>query len=200
MKDLSRNAEILRYFLEERGALNHTRLLKLAYLADLSARRLLGRPISAFSYFFHHHGPFDPALYDALGELKRAGWAEERLEYYSDRKYEQRVSWTGPSGLASFSPAEREILGHVTRTYAGMPLDQLLDDVVYQTEPMKAAQRGSTIPMADQNDAERNELGFDLEQVLAAERDALQGNYMTGRDFFDALRATIAPDGTRQHH
>lgn len=200
MKDLSRNAEVLRYFLEERGALNHTRLLKLAYLADLSARRLLGRPISTFSYYFHHHGPFDPGLYDAVGELKRAGWAEERLEYYSGRKYEQRVSWTGPSGPASFSPAEREILEHVTRTYARMPLDQLLNDVVYQTEPMKAAQRGSTIPMADQNDVERNELGFDLEQVLVAERDALQGNYMTGRDFFDALRAAIAPDGPRQHH
>lgn len=200
MMDLSRNAEVLRYFLQERGALNRTRLLKLAYLADLSARRLLGRPISAFSYYFHHHGAFDPALYDALGELERAGLAEERLEYYSDRKYEQRVSWTGSSGPASFSPAEREILEYVTRTYAQMPLDQLLNDVVYQTEPMKAAQRGSRVPMADQNDAERNEIGFDLEQVLAAERDALQGNYMTGRDFFDALRATIAPDGPRRHH
>jgi hypothetical protein len=200
MANLSRSAQVLGYFLEDRGTLNHTRLLKLAYLADLSARRLLGRPITAFEYYFHHHGPFDSSLYGALGELKQAGLADERTEYYSDRKYEQRVTWTGGTRPAAFTAAEREILDYVTRTYAQMPLDQLLNEVVYETQPMKAARRGSRVPMAEQDNAERNEIGFDLEEVLAAEREALQGNYMTGQDFFDALRATIARDRPRQHH
>ena len=153
--------------------------------------------MTAFDYYFHHHGPFDPALYDAIGELKQAGLVEEKREFYSGRKYEQRVSWTGSLAPGRFSAAEREILDHVRRTYAHLPLEQLLNDVVYQTEPMKAARRGRRVPMVEQNNADRDEIGFDLEEVLAAERDALQGNYMTGRDFFDALRATIASGGTR---
>src|SRR5213594_2550199 len=74
---MSRNAEVLQIILQQAGKpLAGVRLLKLAYLADLYAWRVLGHPISDFQYHRYHHGPFDKAFYEARDSLIEEGLVE----------------------------------------------------------------------------------------------------------------------------
>lgn len=191
MGALSRNAEVLKYFSEKAQGLGVTHLQKLAYLADLEARKLLGRPISEFEYIWHHHGPFDKALYHARDELAAKGFVERDERYTIYGSVEKRTFDTGKSAEYSFSPAEREILDYVARTYVPAGLSDVLAHV-YQTEPMKQAVRGRRVPVEVLDNRDRAAIGFDLEEVLAAERDLDNGRYTLATDFFNGLRAQIS--------
>ena len=195
-RSLSRNAQVFLYFLRHSSGLGHTRLLKLAYLADLEARRLLGSPISTLRYIFHRHGPFDPALYESVAELERAGLARvQEVRYPSGQHEKQVVATTQAPDVSGFTPAETQVLAYVARQYGGMDLGTLLQQVVYQTRPMRRAERGASVPVEMENNVDRQEIGFDLNEIIAAEQEAERGNYVTADAFFDALRAEIAADG-----
>src|SRR5713101_4784486 len=78
MPTLSRNAQVLRYLLQVAPGIGHTKLAKFAYLADLVARKYLGRAISTFVYVYDQHGPFDsPRFFKAISELKRLDFVTE---------------------------------------------------------------------------------------------------------------------------
>lgn len=189
-RPMSKNAKMLKFFLQQSPArgLGQTRLQKLAYLADLESRKLLGQPISDFKYVFHHYGPFDSALYDAIDELLGNEYAIRSEIDYGQGFVEKRVRDTGHAALMDFAPAELEILSFIVEKYMRTPLKSLLDDVVYETEPMKKVERrGQRLPMDEMNDVEKKRLGFDLEKVIEAER----GSHRPAKDFFDELRAKI---------
>jgi uncharacterized protein YwgA len=180
---------MLKFFLQQTPkGLGQTRLQKLAYLADLEARKLIGRPISDFRYTFHHYGPFDSALYDAIQELTETGYASRSEVDYGEGFVEKRVRDTGRPALLDFAPAELEILSYVVEKYTRTPLKSLLDDVVYETEPMKNVQkRGQQLDMDRMNNVDKRRLGFDLEKVIEAER----ATDRPAKDFFNELRAKV---------
>lgn len=197
MEKLSRNAQVLQFFLQHahRG-LGHTKLQKLAYLADLEARKVLGHPVSAFEYVFHDHGPFDSDLYDAVEELRAAQFATESSINHGDGYIERCVRKTDTAPVFQFSPAEAEILTYVARKYMGRRLRSLLDDVVYETEPMKKVEhRGQRVPVEIVDGQVRDRVGFDLEEVLAVEKRARAGARRPARAVFDGLRARIRERG-----
>lgn len=150
MAALNRTAQIVGYLLSHSGAVGHTRLLKLLYLADLESRRLRGRPISDLRYRFHHFGPFDPGIYAVVGELERDGLAEERTIQHRGGKVERQVVALGDLPRDAIDPVDEHILAYVSRTYARLPLDDLLK-IVYETAPMKEAVRGRSISMEAEN-------------------------------------------------
>lgn len=193
MGGFSKNAQLLGYLLEQIGAAGHTRLIKLLYLADLESRRLRGRPVSELRFQFHHHGPFDRAFYDALGELEGRQLIAEKIVHYPSGKYERQVEARAavPQHLDA---VDRHILTQICRAYGRMPLDDLLA-IVYDSAPMKNLERGKRVPMENENNKDRAEIGFDIEELVAAQQDAERGNYVTGAEFFDALRAKIAARG-----
>lgn len=92
-----------------------------------------------------------------------------------------------------FTLGENEILAYVAANYLNLPMSELLDDVVYETTPMKAAEtfRGP-LPMHLVDNEGRKAVGFDLEAVMRAERQAEEGHYATLGTYFDGLRARIA--------
>ena len=191
MDTLSRTAQAAGCLVTEVGVMGHTRLLKLLYLTDLESRRLVGRPVSGLRWKFHHHGPFDSSIYTALKELADAGVVTEAPVVHPDGKLERQVRGTGTAPDDALSEVDRRILRHIARTYGDMPLATLLDEV-YQTEPMKAAVRGKLIPMEMEDNKGRDELGFSLDEVVAAQEAAERGDYVTAPEFFDALRAEAA--------
>ncbi len=198
MEHLSKNAQVLKYFAERcPGGIPRTRLVKLVYLADLEARKLLGHPISDFEYIWHHHGPFDKVIFEAITELVNAELAERRYVQIDANMTEKRLQIVGGKGAFGFSLAEKEILSHVAERYMETPLKELLDDVVYQTPPMKSvSQKGERLPMEDLDNQDKNRIGFDLEEVLAAEQEADLGRFMLAGDFFNALRVEVGGAGT----
>lgn len=139
---LSRNAQVLRYLLEAAPGVGHTKLVKFAYLADLEARRYLGRPISGFHYSFAQHGPFDRAFFAARDELRTSGYITEHPVACGP--------YAGPTTKPleyGFSLGEAAVLTYVAETYLGQTAGDLCDDVVYQTEPMQMATRGKALKM-----------------------------------------------------
>lgn len=199
MTTVSKNAQIIKFFtqLADNG-IGRTKLFKLAYLADLEARKLMGRPISSFDYQWHNHGPFDRNVYEAIEELENSGLAETRPLHHGSGHVEKRlVDVKAQAALLGFSPAENEILQYVAARYMAVPLQELLDDIVYQSKPMKAVEkRGDHLDMAIVDKAEERRVGFVFEDVVAADLASREeGGYMLADEFFDGLRAETFGNG-----
>ncbi len=195
MKTLSRNAQVLKAICERRPDLGITKLLKLAYLADLEARKLLGHPISEFQYIRYHHGPFDTDVYNAVGELEAHGHVSRYEANYRPGYHKHGVRNKPTTFGHGLSPAEVEIIDYVVKSYGPMPLNTLLDKV-YATEPMRAVERfEQSLPMHVVDNAEKDEIGVDLEEIIARERRIEQGHYILGPDLFNGLRTQIRRRG-----
>jgi hypothetical protein len=188
MGQLSRNAQVLRYLLGIAPGLGHTKLLKFAYLADIEARRYLGRPISTFRYLRYTHGPFDPQFYGAKDELLEGGYASSTTKWIGN--YQGNCLEPTPAPVEyEFSTSEAAVLRFVADSYLTMSARQLCDDVVYETEPMKDAQMMEELPMDSLNRKPDDPLSFDLERLLASEQSAKNGKVRPISKALDELRA-----------
>lgn len=189
---ISKNAQVLKFFAQQCEGLGYVRLQKLAYLADLESRELLGRPVSDFEYIWYTHGPFDRCFYDALEELDRNELVHQEEKRLKNGRTFKHVQDTGRSVAFDFTPAELEILIYVARTYTRTKLEELLDDIVYETEPMKeVAGRGERLPMEIANNKKRGDIGFDLDEVIAAEQRIESGAFVDLDTFFHGLQAEL---------
>lgn len=188
MPRLSRNALVLRYLLEVAPGLGHIKLLKFVYLADLEARRYLGRPISTFHYRRYTHGPFDAAFYAAKDELVAGEFATSCPTWVGNYKGNCLEPTPNPVEY-DFSPAEAEVLRYVAETYMTMTARQLCDDVVYETEPMKDAQMQDELPMDRLDRRTDDPFAFDLERMLRSEQSAKAGRVRPIRTALHELRA-----------
>jgi hypothetical protein len=147
-----KSAQMAKYIVKRlSGQIGRTFLVKLIYLADLHSRELRGQPISELRYHWHHYGPWDGSIQRKLSELVNrevllcstvpyGGW-------YASTYYD------GPTDLQSdLGLPESRILDLVIQTYSGKNLKALLDDVVYETPPMKDAiknkRRGGQLRMS----------------------------------------------------
>lgn len=190
MARLSRNAQVLRFLLEAAPGVGHTKLAKFAYLADLEARRHLGRPVSAFKYVMDKHGPFDRhGFFAARDELVTGGYAtEQQVATGPYLGYELTPSTLAPE--YDFTRAEAAVLEYVARTYLVLTARELCDDVVYQTEPMKKRLKmGERIPMESMKRKDEHELGFNLDRMLAGEESAKAGRVRPLAEAARELRA-----------
>ncbi|MGH7751585.1 MAG: hypothetical protein ACREN5_02110 [Gemmatimonadales bacterium] len=191
MTELSRNAQVLRFLLEAAPGVGHTKLAKFAYLADLEARKHLGRAISKFRYVLAKNGPFDArGFFGARDELVSQGYATEtEVPCGPYRGYELRPTPKAPE--YSFSVPEAAVLRYVAVTYLAMSARDLCEDVVYETEPVKrkGLKVGEKLPMDEVNREEKEELGFDLERMLAGEQSAEEGRVRSLAEALGELRA-----------
>lgn len=187
---------MLKYFVQHAGHLGITKIIKLTYLADLEARRCLGRPITHFEYVFDKHGPFDRRLYSCIRELVDAGLVTQQdVRHFAI--VEHRILDTGQPVQLSFSPAEEEVLRYLLEQYSSAPLGDLLSEVVYESRPMQRVKvRGERLPMDDENDRTRRQTGLDLAELLLAEQEATRGEFKELDEYFGELRASIAREGS----
>ena len=130
------------------SSLLKTQLVKLLYLADLEWYRCTGEQITELRYIWGHFGPWDQRIEDALAEMEghdlQCSW---RGRLRDGESY--CVVTPGPSPRISVElpPAMAEVIESTVRAYSRVPLETLLADIVYETAPMKAAQRGQPLPM-----------------------------------------------------
>lgn len=182
---ISKSAQVLKYFAQQYGAppsragIPRKRLVKMAYLSDLLAREYLGRAITEFSYYRYKHGPYDRAIVSTIDELVKAGLAEDRQVWDGDYRKKLLLD-TGVALAFDFSAGEMEILRYVANTYLRMPMEELLEDVVYPSSPMRQTSRmEEVLPMDSVNNRGAREVGFDLEAVLRAEQEIDAGRFKT---------------------
>lgn len=189
MSSLSRNAQVLRYLLEVAPGIGHTKLAKYAYLADLEARKYLGRPISSFRYCFDRHGPFDArGFFVAKDELLDGCYITESQvplgPYVGFEMYptERSVEY-------EFDLPDVQLLKYIADTYLSKSVRDLCDEVVYKTEPMLHARQGSALPMSRVNRKPGSRHDFDLERMLAGEASTQAGRVRPVAEVLNELRA-----------
>lgn len=179
MTNLSKTAQLLKYFAQQYPGVPRTLLAKYVYLADLHAREYLGEQISDFVYRKDNYGPFDRSYYSYIEELEAAGVAQDVFEHLGGNYRTYRL-YSRAATEFDFSAEELDVLAYVCRSYLGMSKPELLEEVVYQTKPMvPRPAEGEALDMDSINNEGRNEVGFDLSEILLAERQIASGNYTT---------------------
>src|SRR6266545_2089339 len=195
---LSREEELVAFFVNRCGRdgnLGRTRLMKLLYLADYEARRFLGRPISGAKYIWHFFGPYDPRLSAWIHRLTDGGVLVEAPVTYPSGK-SGFLYTPGPRQVPqTFKPVEIEILSYVCRQYSRVELRELLDDVVYQTEPMLRAQKKKAkerpLEMDMVNNAKAGELTIPLDELLERRRQLRAGECLSHAEAMTAVERKL---------
>lgn len=166
---------LIGFLLERNPGCRHGQLVKSLYLADLEARRCLGRPFTALNYIVYDGGPFDSDILSELKEMEQLGLLKVEQDGGAHRYFV-----AGHSIPTSFSKEERYVLDHVAELVRAAAAAGTLDGLVAQSRPMlDAAQRigvGHRLRM-ESVDNEAIVPGLELEKVLRAmqEQEAGQG-------------------------
>lgn len=192
---LLKNAQIIKYIVERLpDKLGRTHLLKLIYLADYHSHRLFGKPISEFKYIWYQNGPFDKSFYEYIDSLKESYIEEVSVQYpsgchgYVYRNKPARMEYSDISG------PEFYLLQYVIENYSKADLRTLLEEIVYETEPMKEAMkkgaRGKRISMkiVDNIDRELYE-GLNPEDIIAGKKAIHEGKAHSLEEVFSALQS-----------
>lgn len=193
MQEVSKTAQVLRLFAQAYGrpGIPRTRLVKLAYVADILTRQYLGHPLTELRWIKDHYGPNARELPQVTKELVELDLAEEYVTRDGNTRAIRLRASHAPM-VFGLTLGENEVLRYIIDNYLSMELEEFIDDVVKATDPFKAVNRhGEELPMDLVNGEKRDEIGFDLEKVLHAERQAAEGEWTTLADFANELRAEI---------
>ena len=184
---LTRNEQILKYLVAQCEKIaGRTRFLKFVYLADYYSHLFRGRPISSFRYIKWHHGPFDKSFYDVLKSLKTKGLITDEQIAWSKGELYRFIDIGGPVAY-DLLPAELHILSRVAELYQTAEIGELLDEIVYQTEPMKAVEDkriGTRLNMQALNDLGKKQIGgLDIDTILRSRQEIREGKYFDFDEF-----------------
>jgi len=166
-------------------------------MADILSRQYLGRPVTDFQWIKDHYGPNARELPEATDQLAEQGLAEETMSRDGERRTIRLRALPTPA-LFGFTLGENEVLRYVVENYADMPIEEFIEDVVKETDPVKAVERqGDALPMEIVDGTMARVIGFDLERVLNAERQAAEGLAITLADFVNELRTELTAGYTK---
>lgn len=190
---LDRADRLIAYFVNKcEEAPGRTRLVKLLYLTDYHARRALGRPISELEYIWYHYGPWDVSFPHRLQHLSELGLITQEVIPFDSGKvgYKYHAGSTGSIAF-DFSEAEEAVLTFVCREYSTGPLRDLLEDIVYQTEPMQIAKergaRNEPLAMDIVNNDQADALGIDFEELVRRSSAARAGKTFSTEELIASL-------------
>lgn len=128
-----------------------TQLMKLVYLADTEHVRLYGEPLTNVTWTWHHHGPFTPAVYDAVETLGEEGVVDDEVVVSGTERRRSvapgAATQAVDAALDRLSPRACRVLRHVLARYGHLSLPRL-KQVAYETAPMRAAQPGDRLDLS----------------------------------------------------
>jgi hypothetical protein len=190
---MDRPEEVLAYLIlgvaERGGTLGKTKLVKLAYLADIAHYARVRQTLTGFRWVYHYYGPysfeFDPALarldLDIPQESVPTAGGYQATVFRVTRADDLR-------SRMRLSERATRVAERVLERWAVEDLYPLLSHVYFDTEPMKGASPGdtldfSTIPPAPIGRPPRLELPPTDERRLRGIREA-----------FEAARSQVSED------
>jgi uncharacterized phage-associated protein len=192
---LSKNAQIIKYIVERLpDKLGRTHLLKLIYLADYHSHRLFGKPISEFKYIWYQNGPFDKSFYGYINSLKNSYIEKVSVQYPSGCHGYVYRNIPAQMKYDNISEPEFYLLQYVIENYSKVDLQTLLDEIVYETEPMKDVIKkkayGKRLPMkiVDNFDKEIYK-GLNPEDIISGKKAVHEGKAHSLEEVFSALQS-----------
>jgi hypothetical protein len=119
------------------------RLVKFLYLIDLEHQRRLGHPLTGLEWVYHLYGPYAFAIPEAG---KRLGFDLQREEFVNVKGHHGTLLQvhTPQSFPAELDRTAQVIVDGLLNVWANVET-RLLLQYVYETEPMKTAQRGDRL-------------------------------------------------------
>jgi|ERR1043166_7477706 hypothetical protein len=183
--------DLVLYFIQKLdGNLGRTKLIKLCYLTDLFHRKTSGRPVTGFQYKLFENGPFDTNFYPTVRALEQSGYiAETFVQEFNGHRYSIKKAKSPKEFLLTRD--QLYVAERVAEKFGRLPLDVLLDEIVYRTEPaMKAKETGSIrepLDMDQCNNQLKNDLGLDFDTYLAAKEEQARGERIPLEDVINSL-------------
>jgi hypothetical protein len=168
-------ADLIEYFLDIVPAAGRTQIVKYLYLADLEARKCLGKPLTDLGYILERDGPCHQRILATLDEMDESGRiVAEKYSYRGNRCYSYSRKRRAPKVRLA---AEKEfILNHVAELVRKNSLEKLLE-IVNETEPVVEAKKrgtGALLKMNLVNNKSRIR-GLELERVMKSVKDLDEG-------------------------
>lgn len=126
-----------------------TKLMKLAFLADVEHQRLYGKPVSSMEWTYHNYGPFAQPIYSATDALEIDGLIASTTQRASDRTgcqfsvVDERGDGVMPR-WEEFPMRARRALKLTFQRYGHLSVSQI-NEAAYNTEPMRAAKPGDCL-------------------------------------------------------
>jgi uncharacterized phage-associated protein len=138
--------ELLKLILQETESeslsIGKTKLIKILYLLEVEYYRSFQKRLTDLEWQFYHYGPYPIGIEKILGSPD----LEEMPKLLKDGKVYKKYS------VASDRSAERGIdsdvqrlIKRVVNEWGGLGLNDLLDFVYFETEPMRKAKRGEIL-------------------------------------------------------
>ena len=191
-----RIATLICFFLSKNPGAGRTQIVKFLYLTDLEYRQYQGKPVTDLEYVWGDFGPFDQRIYNVLETMKRRGLVQE-AEYVSGHgKPAYRYELTEPCRRDGLHRAEVEVAEHIAAQVRDTPLRELLDDVVYETEPMLDAKqreaRGQKLNM-DVVNLKKRRFGIDLEKAWDNDEAITTSKSISAEKLFTELLGQCPP-------
>lgn len=118
--------------------LGKTRLVKLLYLIEVEYFRYFRERLTNLSWRFWHFGPYPMGIDDLLHE----GFAEKSIELGDGQVLKTYELADEAESLPSIDAGIRGIVGRAMERWADTDLNELLNYVYFDTEPMEGTQRG----------------------------------------------------------
>ena len=139
----------------DRGAtLTQTKLVKLLYLVDVGRAASRRQALTGLRWRFYHYGPYALELPDTLDAMEgmelvvrdvRRGDRDSRL-YVGAPGAPEGDTWPEPT---------RHMVDALVDRWATSDLNELLDYVYFETEPMREAERGEYLDLSKSEPAPR---------------------------------------------
>ena len=132
--------------LHDRDRLLKTQIVKFLYLIDLEWVKATGAPLTGIEWQFHYFGPWSNGIETTLRAMASLGEVECQ-DYAAADGHPYTLYGEGEVGGVTLPPAVVMVTRHILGTYRDYPLRSLLDEVVYQTPPMRGAARGAVLDL-----------------------------------------------------
>lgn len=141
-----------------------TRLTKLMYLAEVEYFRQKRDRLTDLKWIFYLFGPYPLALRTVLGEpeIETNEWRTGKTS-----KYIVRDEDTFMRAKADFDL--EAIIGRVVKEWGDADLNQLLDYVYFETEPMQNAKRGDVLDFSAVGQAVPKRIQISLDRARLKE-------------------------------
>lgn len=181
----TKTTDLIAFLLQKIPTAGRTQVVKFLYLADLEARKCLGKPLTNLNYVLDHHGPFDPVILACLDSMETRGLiSTEEYSYRGNRCYSYAKNKNTPK--IQFSPEKEAVLNHVADIVRKNSLPKLLE-IVYGTEPVVDAKKRklSRVPLKMKLVDNQSRIpGLELDRVLRSMECLEKGK---GRDLDEIL-------------
>ena len=189
----NRTSQLIRFFVEKFPGCGRAQIVKSLYLADLEARRCLGRAITSLNYIVYDGGPFDSDILAELDRMESGGLLKV------DRRAENgmvllRYLPTEGKCPNTFSEEEDYILTHVAEVIRSAVASSSLDDLIAQSKPMTDARQRDGFGCRLRMELVDNEAiipGLELTKILQSMRDLAAGKGRPLKEIMAAIRDKV---------